>query len=173
MPIKILVDGYNLLGALRGMGGPLEANREALVRLLAAYAARRPHEVTVVFDAMHEGGLMEARDRRGAVTLVYTARGETADDRIVRMVGAQPGAAWLVVTSDRALAAAAKRRGADVVGAGTFAQRIAESMKSQESLASEGREEEGEEVLPPSGKKGNPRRLKKADRRLRLRLEKL
>ena len=72
MPIKILVDGYNLLGALRGMGGPLEANREALVRLLASYAARRPHEVTVVFDAMHEGGLMEARDRRGPVTLVYT-----------------------------------------------------------------------------------------------------
>ncbi|MBI3394044.1 MAG: NYN domain-containing protein [Nitrospirae bacterium] len=173
MPIKILVDGYNLLGALRGMGGPLEANREELVRLLAAYAAGRPHEVTVVFDAMHEGGIHETRDRRGAVTLVYTARGETADDRIVRMVEVRPGAAWLVVTSDRALAAAAKRRGADVVGAGTFAQRIAESMKSQGTPASEGREDEGEEVLPPREKKGNPRRLKKADRRLRLRLEKL
>lgn len=172
MPIKILVDGYNLLGALRGMGGPLEANREALVRLLASYAARRPHEVTVVFDAMHEGGLMEARDRRGPVTLVYTALGETADDRIVRMVDAQPGAAWLVVTSDRALAQAAKRRGADVVGAGTFSERIAESMKDQGNPALEGREDE-EEVLPPRGKKGNPRRLKKADRRLRLRLEKL
>lgn len=172
MPIKILVDGYNLLGALRGMGGPLEANREALVRLLADYAARRPHEVIVVFDAMHEGGLMEARDRRGPVTLVYTARGETADDRIVRMVEASRSAAWLVVTSDRALAQAAKRMGADVVGAGTFAERIAESMKDQVSPAMEGREDE-EEVLPPREKKGNPRRLKKADRRLRLRLEKL
>ena len=80
---------------------------------------------------------------------------------------------WTAEDSLAELANLALTAGADVVGAGTFAQRIAESMKSQGSLASEGRGDEGEEVAPPREKKGNPRRLKKADRRLRLRLEKL
>jgi len=56
------------------------------------------------------------------VTVCFTRVGERADDRIVRWVSARPEA--VVVSSDGAVRQAARRRGAAVLDAESFAARV-------------------------------------------------
>jgi predicted RNA-binding protein with PIN domain len=123
MPVPVIVDGYNLLYA-RGEA-PAPASRARLVADLAAWARDRNRRVVLVFDAW-AGGTREARkEAQGPVTVWFTRAGERADAFIVRWVGAHPEA--VVVTSDRAVQQGARRRGAAVLDAGTFAARLEEA----------------------------------------------
>jgi predicted RNA-binding protein with PIN domain len=77
---------------------------------LAAYKKQTGHRVTVVFDAREGGFLTEERDRYGGVHCLYSRKGETADDLIKRMIEGRKEE-FVVVTSDRAIADFASRRG--------------------------------------------------------------
>ena len=78
---------------------------EELIERANAWADRHGHELVVIFDG-------DAPD--GAVG----TKGESADDWLIREVPKHPGA-WLV-TSDRALRAAAGSGAARIVGGGSF-----------------------------------------------------
>jgi len=120
MPVPVIVDGYNLLYA-RGEA-PAPASRAQLVTDLVDWARARGRRVVLVFDAW-AGGARESREEvHGPVTVYFTRVGERADAFIVRWVGAHPEA--VVVTSDRAVQQGARRRGAAVLDAESFAARL-------------------------------------------------
>ena len=76
--------------------------------------------MTVVLDS----GPDDLLGTEGKVTVVRAARRgrNAADDEIVRLVEAAPDA--LVVTSDAELARRVRALGADVMGAGTFREKL-------------------------------------------------
>ena len=136
MPVPVVVDGYNLLYALGE--SPSAPARSRLVTDLGRWARARQHPVVLVFDAW-AGGAREAREEvRGPVTVHFTRHGERADQFIVRWVATHHEA--VVVTSDREVQQGARRRGAAVLGADAFAQRL---------LAVVDPEAEPPEVPPP------------------------
>src|SRR5262245_33910605 len=120
MAVPVVIDGYNLLYA-RGES-PSAGSRERLVGDLVRWARRRGRTAIVVFDAWAQGKRVEHVEARGPVTVCFTRYGERADEWIVRRVAARPEA--VVVTSDRAVAQGARRRGAVVLGAEAFVARL-------------------------------------------------
>ncbi|MFC6020527.1 NYN domain-containing protein [Plantactinospora solaniradicis] len=121
----LVVDGYNV--TKRGFGDmPLEQQRKRLITGLGGIAAQTGAEVTVVFDGaerMH--GLPPAP--RG-VRVLFSRKGETADDLIRRLVRAEPaGRPIVVVSSDREVADGVRRHGAYPLGADSLLRRLARS----------------------------------------------
>lgn len=103
----LIVDGYNVIGAAaRRASEPLgavalEEARQALVDALADYQAVTGRRVIVVFDAHRTAG-PAVTTREHGVIVTYTAHGETADERIERLVGEwlSPERRVYVATSD-------------------------------------------------------------------------
>jgi len=121
----LVVDGYNV--TKRGFGEmPLEQQRKRLITGLGGIAAQTGDEVTVVFDGaerMH--GLPPAP--RG-VRVLFSRKGETADELIRRLVRAEPsGRVIVVVSSDREVADGVRRHGAYPMGADSLLRRLARS----------------------------------------------
>jgi predicted RNA-binding protein with PIN domain len=48
--MQLILDGYNLIGADRGLGGGLETKRNRLLQQLSAYQNKKKVSITVVFD---------------------------------------------------------------------------------------------------------------------------
>jgi uncharacterized protein len=111
--VALILDGYNVIGALDRYraSGSLDAARELLINdtLKAAGWTGRP--VIVVFDAHRspEPGRAELR-AGGAVRVVYSAPGESADDVIERLLSRLEGSVT-VYTGDFALQRTALARG--------------------------------------------------------------
>ncbi len=111
--VHLIIDGYNVTKA--GYGDlPLEAQRTRLVSRLGALAAQTGAEVTVAFDGAERLPVAPASPR--GVRVLFSQIGETADELIGRLVGAEPpGRVLAVVSSDREVADAARRAGAYAV----------------------------------------------------------
>lgn len=170
--MHLIIDGYNLIRqspALRHLDArDLEAGREALLLRLAAYRRRRPgHRLTVVFDGWQNGGFTETRDLSHGVQVIYSRRGERADEVIKRLL-AREGPRALVVTSDRELQLRAEAVGAAWVSALEFDLRAAQAVAPPADP-----EEEDAPPLRGPAKKGPARRLSKRERRRRQRLRNL
>lgn len=159
--MHLIIDGYNLLGG-SAVGSSLESAREALLRSLAAYRHRKNHPVTVVFDGWRQGHPSERHEHRAGVQVVYSKKGEQADQVIQRMAR-QYGSDCAVVSSDREIMATARAQGAFVMTAQEFGMKLW-SVPGSAALPSK-ELDSGED--PPSRdpkKKGNPRKLPKAAR---------
>jgi hypothetical protein len=118
----------------------------------------------VVFDGWLGGEPKETRDRRLGMLIIYSRRGEKADEVIKRLLAAERQRA-VVVTSDREIQAWAHGVGAAWITAGQF--------EVQHLLAREGGAEEEPEEAGRRLKKGPARRLPKDQRRRQQRLKKL
>ncbi|MBM4284643.1 MAG: hypothetical protein FJ128_05270 [Deltaproteobacteria bacterium] len=171
MSVHLIVDGYNLIRQspeLRRLEAQdLEAGRRALLELLSEYRRTRPgRQVSVVFDGWQTGGFQESRDLYLGVGVIYSRRGERADEVIKRLLSRERGRA-VVVSSDRELQGAARRVGAAWIEALAFAL--------QHLFPHSPADQEGEGRLPGQGttKKGPSRRPPKKERRRRQRLRKL
>ena len=171
MPFHIVVDGYNVIGSERGLRGDLEQKRADLVREVARYQARTGHSLTTVFDGWRGGRPDETREHVGEVTVVFSRYGEKAD-AVIERLARELGNACIVVTSDRDLRRSVESGGAVAVYVGEFLAKL-----RADPAASGPMEDPDEFETPPrSGagrKKGNPRRLSKAERVRRERLAKL
>jgi predicted RNA-binding protein with PIN domain len=128
-PQKIIVDGYNVIYAddslRRHAIRDMERARRSFLGRVKSYIAGRNVQVTVVFDG--RGGIADAETVvPGKLQIIYSARGQTADDLIIHMVS-EAGApqAYLVVTSDKAhIRPAVSRLGCQVIGAMSFLKRL-------------------------------------------------
>ncbi|GLI03103.1 NYN domain-containing protein [Phytohabitans aurantiacus] len=121
----LVVDGYNV--TKRGFGEmSLEQQRKRLITGLGGIAAQTGDEVTVVFDgAERVHGLPPAP--RG-VRVLFSRKGETADELIRRLVRAEPtGRPVVVVSSDREVADGVRRHGAYPLGADALLRRLSRS----------------------------------------------
>jgi predicted RNA-binding protein with PIN domain len=121
----LIVDGYNV--TKRGYAEiSLEQQRKRLIAGLGGIAAQTGDEVTCVFDgAERVHGLPPAP--RG-VRVLFSRKGETADELIRRLVRAEPvGRPLVVVSSDREVADGVRRHGAYPLGADALLRRLSRS----------------------------------------------
>jgi len=97
-----IIDGYNLLFKSPGRGS-LQRRREELIKRIET---GKPHgTICVVFDGRVPHPEIEI-SFRGDMEIVYTNRGETADEWIIARISMQPRkrrSQVTVVTGDRAL----------------------------------------------------------------------
>jgi predicted RNA-binding protein with PIN domain len=117
----LVVDGYNVTkSAWPTM--PLEAQRTRLVQGLAGLAARTSAEITCVFDGA-DVSVPPAVTAGQGVRVRFSRQGQTADDLILRLVGAEPpGRPVTVVSSDREVADGARQQGARALDAVALVQ---------------------------------------------------
>jgi predicted RNA-binding protein with PIN domain len=94
---------------------------EELVERTRSWAERNGKRVVLVFDGRAPGGVVGATELDERTTLIGSS-GETADDWLIRMAPHYPGA-WLV-TSDRALRAAAGGQAERMIGGGGFLREL-------------------------------------------------
>ena len=110
----LILDGYNLIGALERYknAGGFEEARDLLVNDALKAAGWTGRVVVLVFDA-HRGPGGERSELRagGAMRVIYSAVGESADDVIERLLGELGGSAT-VFTADFAIQRTALARGA-------------------------------------------------------------
>ncbi|WP_030443262.1 NYN domain-containing protein [Actinoplanes subtropicus] len=121
----LIVDGYNV--TKRGFAEmSLEQQRKRLITGLGGIAAQTGDEITVVFDgAERVHGLPPAP--RG-VRVLFSRKGDTADELIRQLVRAEPaGRPLVVVSSDREVADGVRRHGAYPMGADSLIRRLSRS----------------------------------------------
>jgi len=166
--IHLIVDGYNLIRQSQELqrldAREMEAGRVALLARLADYRERSRHKITVVFDGWRGGELKESRDRSQGVLIIYSRRGEKADEVIKRLL-AQEQQRAVVVTSDREIQSRAQEVGATWISAPQF--------EMQHLMGPQRPGEEEQEEASQRSKKGPAHRLPKAKRRREQRLKKL
>jgi uncharacterized protein len=169
--MHLIVDGYNVirqsprLQFLDAMD--LQTGREALLALLAHYRRRSHHQITVVFDGWQHGDLKESRDRYEGILVIYSRRGERADEVMKRLL-IQERERSLVVTSDREIQMCAEQAKAAWINAGEF-----ESSHLHDPSGAAGPDAEADSSARGTHKKGPARRLSKRLRQRQQRLKKL
>jgi predicted RNA-binding protein with PIN domain len=110
--VMVVVDGYNLARSAWTGLAPEEERRRTVV-LLEELRARSGAAVVVVFDGRDH---VVAPGASRSVRVRFSATGETADEAIADLVGSlPPSQPVVVVSSDREVAADARRHGATVL----------------------------------------------------------
>jgi len=173
--MHLIIDGYNLLYAdrlkSRTNAAELQQGREQLIRKLSAYRRRKEEPVTIVFDGWQSGWSAEHKDVHGGIEIVFSQRGERADDLIKRMVRDE-GSGVLVVSSDREIARYAERMRVPVLSSEQFIVRLERPATTRETTLQKNLEEDDDDERRQN-RKGPSRRLSKKEKRLRSALKKM
>lgn len=174
MALHIVIDGYNLIRQSRSLAArdrdDMQAGRDALVDLLSFYKKVKAYPITVVFDGADAQVGMPRRDRVKGIDVRYSGPGELADTVIKRIAGRERERA-LVVSSDNELANYVQSKGAAVISADEFENRLAMAryLDSEEGADPD----EGNGWQPTTKKRGPAKRLPKQKRRMRKKVAKL
>lgn len=171
MALHLIIDGYNLIRQspfLQEMDArELELGREALLGILATYRQSRPqHKITVVFDGWERGDWKESRDRRAGMVIVYSRRGERADEVIKRLL-AQERSRAVVVSSDRELQEYAVKVSATWISAPEFEMSHLRGAAAgfpdadEEAPSGQGTQKKGPSHRSPKRQRQRQQRLKK------------
>jgi predicted RNA-binding protein with PIN domain len=122
--MPILIDGHNLIGQMRSISLSDPEDEAKLVMLLRRYATKkRGRRVVVIFD----GGVYGHPDNlNGYGVEARFARSPTdADSELIRRIRAvRRRDEWQVVSSDNAVAGAARAQGVPVMSSQEFARRL-------------------------------------------------
>ncbi|MCD0444487.1 NYN domain-containing protein [Glycomyces sp. A-F 0318] len=107
----LIVDGYNVTISAWGETLTLEQQRNRLVQGLGAVAAQTNAEITVVFDGADP--IFGAKPSARGVRVLFSAKGQIADDVVVELARVEPeGRPVVVVSSDQEVAMRVRREGA-------------------------------------------------------------
>jgi uncharacterized protein len=167
--MHIIVDGYNLIrqsDVLRlHERQSLEAGRKALVHLLSGYRKTRGYRITVVFDGWLSGAPQEERDREAGIDIIYSRRGEKADE-VIKRLARQRTDEMIVVTSDRPVMDTAIRAGAAAIPSREFEDRIrqAGNAPAQREAIPGKNDDEDHPLTRGTKKKGPSRRTSKREK---------
>jgi predicted RNA-binding protein with PIN domain len=162
---SIIIDGYNLIGIQHK---DLENQRNKLIESLIEYHKKKGHDITVVFDGWKTGGARENQSVIGGIKVIYSRMGEKADSVIKRIISSERRG-WIVVTSDRDIAARAWASGSVPISSEDFMNAIAKIQTERENMY----EEEYVEEYVQTSRKGSPRMLSKKEKAIRNILHKL
>ena len=178
--MHIIIDGYNLIrqsDALRRYERlSLEAGRNALIRSLSHYKQQRGHKVTIVFDGWQGGPAEEERDKLSGIDIIYSRKGEKADEVIKRMVQDRSEEV-VVVTSDRGIADFVSRRGGTAISSQDFDELLGRAKTDVNGRARRAAErldkEEDDPTIGRVKRKGPSRRLSRRKKSAVERIRKL
>jgi len=126
--MPFLIDGSNLLGAMR-VDRTGEESKRRLVQLLASFARARRTKVSCIFDGPEPPSFAK---HLGAVSVAFSGS-RSADELIVER--AANGRGWSVVTSDRGLAARVQRRQVEVVAPQQFIRAMEEASSGESDVS--------------------------------------
>jgi predicted RNA-binding protein with PIN domain len=163
----IIVDGYNVIRAdprLQSLERvSLEHAREVLARTLASAPRLANDRVLVVFDGTRGTREHVHSQRLGRIDLLYSARGQTADEVIVRQAEAlSPLGRVVVVSNDVAVRESCRAAGCEVSGSENLLNQIPGRARQAPSVD----DDPGSSTLSTE-KRGNPRRTSRRARRNR------
>jgi predicted RNA-binding protein with PIN domain len=131
--MPVLIDGHNLIGRIPSLSLSDADDEAQLVMMLRRYATkRRGRRLIVIFD----GGVYGHPDNLNGygIEAHFAKSPRDADSELIRRIRAiKRRDEWLVVSSDNAVAGAARAHGIPVVGSDAFARQLA---KLYEPLAS-------------------------------------
>ena len=162
----IAVDGYNFIKQspeLRRLEQiELKKAREGLIERLSRYRGVKGHSITVVFDGWKEGRLAGGRERSRGIEVIFSRVGEKADE-VLKRLAMEKREGILLVTSDLEISNFAEKKGAKVIAAPDFE----EKMEMARFFALKGTQ--GEDKFPSAPiapeKRGPSRRLPKNRRK--------
>lgn len=117
-----LIDGYNVLFKLFEEGISLKEQRDYLIERLR-HSMPPSGSVTLVFDA-HFGTDLELRSHAGDLEIVYSSKGETADDWILGRIQRGKAYSFTVVTQDKSLIKACRFLGAHAKSGAAFFKQL-------------------------------------------------
>jgi predicted RNA-binding protein with PIN domain len=167
--MHLIIDGYNFLHVSRSLINlnsiQLQRERERLIDRLSTYQKLKPCGVTVVFDGWQEGWSTETREKKKGIEVIFSKRGEKADE-VIKRLAKEKGSGAIVITSDRDVARFAQRMDVAVIPSEQFRERL-------EGGSSDTFEESPEEEEREIKKKGPSRRLSKREKRARAASRKL
>lgn len=172
--MRIIVDGYNFIGRDKGLRGDLEKKRRLLIEQLSSYRRIKGFPVTVVFDG---GDFGETREQIGGIEVIFSGRGVTADEVICRMAE-ELREGCTVASSDREVQRRVLSSGGIAIYSGEFEKRLQAAIHPGAATSEKEQMEKAalDEMEGPSRtveKKGNPRKLSKAERLRQGRLKRL
>lgn len=127
----LIIDGYNLMHTsvmLKRLGATssLQQSREQMLDFLAQHLTRQERERTkIVFDAINAPGTYSTKFQFSQMKVIFPTPGTDADSEIERMISRHDSPKQiLVVSSDRRLQKAIKRRKGRYVGSSGFVRRL-------------------------------------------------
>ena len=176
--MHIIIDGYNLIRQSDSLKSfeklSLEEGRNELVRRMVSYKRLKGHKITIVFDGWIGGSPNEERARESGISVIYSRRGEKADEVIKRLARKRGGEEILVVTSDGGVVSAISRTSGVAISSPEFEEKIRVE-EEKFILMEKGMLEEEDKNDPPLGtkKKGPSRRISKRERLRQKRFKKL
>lgn len=131
--MPLLIDGHNLIGQMPDLRLDDPDDEAKLVARLRTYCAREDKRATVVFDHGLPGGWSEALSGAG-VRVIFASAGRNADGILrERIRNARDPRGLMVISSDRAVIAAAKAGKVRVMRSEVFAARLGASAGTVES----------------------------------------
>ena len=139
--MPVIIDGNNLLHAARNAdtNGPL-MGRSMLCDAVGRWAARRTERVHVVFDGPSPGRDLAKQIAHPEILVSYSGQ-STADAELITMLEQDSAARrLLVVSSDREIARAARRRRAQPMRSDEFWALLQQDLARPEPRPSEPRE---------------------------------
>ncbi|MEN6620778.1 MAG: NYN domain-containing protein [Smithella sp.] len=173
--MHIIIDGYNLIrqsSSLRHYEKQsLESGRRALIFRLAEYKRKKGHKITVVFDGWDKGPAIEERDRQEKISIIYSCRGEKADDVIKRLAESSSEEA-VIISSDREIASYVTRLGKMVVSSPEFEMLMFKAI-AESTVNNFASDKDDAEINNNSSKKGPAKRLPRARRHVQTKIRKL
>lgn len=126
--MQYLIDGHNLIGQLPDISLNDENDEAMLVQKLTSFTAGSKDRCTVVFDRGLPGG--ESRMSTSKVTVKFASSRSTADQVIITHIQTvKDPAAWTVVSNDRVVLEAARRRKMNTLNSSDFAARLRPAAK--------------------------------------------
>ena len=166
----IVIDGYNLLAQSHYQ------SREELLKQLKIYKKSQGHEVTIFFDGTHQGTGSGDKFHEEYVEIIFTPLTVTADDMIEEYIEKHHHSSMIIVSSDRRIQKAANAKNLSFLESSEFLVKIRNPQKTSPFSMPwmEGRTTGEEDYAKPrGGKKGNPQKKSKQERKKLRSLKKL
>ena len=150
MRTVFIIDAYNVLHSIPAWRERLEKGladgRRALLQYCASWMAQRRDvwKFYLVFDGSSDVAASSELSAPG-VQVIYTPSHQTADDKILDVIGeCGPNVRYTVVSADRYVCGSARHLGASKMTPSAFASTLGATRRTQQDPA------ETEKQLPPS-----------------------
>ncbi len=178
MPLRIIIDGYNLMGIYHK---DLERERNRLIEKLKRYRNKRGHQIILVFDGYRSDRLKRDIVEHTGIKVIFTKAGETTDEFICSFLR-NTSAQWVVVSSDHLIQKEAWSNNSIPISSEEFEVALERALGSDQKEENQDPSEVNDLLIEKLSidnlqneirKKGNPRQPSKKEKSIARILEKL